>query len=265
MNEKGYQSQFLEGFSYNNFRDITPLRQREWGGEEVKHLEMKKPYQYDDFKDMIYVADDVDLRETRVRTRGERTTYTKPKPQPESGSATYTPMSMFDDGTWRRNETLQYDAGVVLGNISNFTKSYIRFPRINIPQGSVITSAILTLRARRNDSTTPVNVRIYGNARDYAIAPLDAAYADSLGVTNAFVDWDGIPAWTSGTDYVVPSDLSRIIQEIVSREKWSRMGALMLFIFNNGSASDVGRAARGFEDPGTGLARLYIDYKYEPE
>jgi hypothetical protein len=57
MIEKGFRSQSADEPNYKSFRDIVTLRGKEWEGQIIPNLEMKRPQDYKDFHEMIYVYD----------------------------------------------------------------------------------------------------------------------------------------------------------------------------------------------------------------
>jgi len=113
--------------------------------------------------------------------------------------------------------------------LAGHTPVGLRYPGWNIPNGSLITGARLTVWAAQNDDM-PTQVTIQGEAIDdspnfYWPHP----YPGDRTPTGASVTWSLDEPWTAGTSYVAP-DLSPIIQEIVDRPGWSSLNALSLLL-----------------------------------
>jgi hypothetical protein len=104
---------------------------------------------------------------------------------------------------------------------------------LNIPGGSTIDSAALTLRAERTfarDGTRISNTRFSAEDTDSAAAYSTSADFDTRWAnrTTARVDWDGIPGQTVNADFTSP-DFSSVIQEIIDRPGWSSGNVMNLF------------------------------------
>jgi hypothetical protein len=147
------------------------------------------------------------------------------------------PQVTADNAIWQSNSSgFTTAAPGYLGGTGAagvFYNAALRFPGINIPQGSVINSAILTLYAHDDLSGVTANVLISGNDEDNAAAPASYGAGDTKTLTTASVPWSPA-AWTTNTGYPSP-DLATIIQEIVSRSTWTSNNALMLIIRDNGT------------------------------
>lgn len=140
------------------------------------------------------------------------------------------------------------DATIRFGNSGNYYYgTTMRFQNVNIPQGSTISVAYITL-LEYGETGTVCRLKIWGNDEDDAVAPTDVSEFEGLTKTNASVDWDGDPAqnWVPQN---TPSIVD-IIQEIVGRGGWVSGNAMQIMILNDGSDS--------------GAERQYEDYDTEP-
>ncbi|MCK4542166.1 MAG: hypothetical protein KAU17_08035 [Spirochaetales bacterium] len=151
-------------------------------------------------------------------------------------SGTYYPAVSGDDGHWVpadfQNTLTQMYFGMFLEGIGTF----IRCPNITIPQGSTITSAYIRFTAYSSLSSTVVNVNVYFNDVDDAIAPTSSSEGDALSLTSP-ITWNGVEAWTDGIQYDTPS-LASILQSVINRTGWSSGNALQIVIKDNGSSGD---------------------------
>ena len=148
---------------------------------------------------------------------------------------TYQVVASTDDA-FRRLGTLGWDltASMNSGAASatvNRMGAGARFKNILIVNGATITEAHLTLRCNSSTSGTVVNSRVSAEDVDDAITFADDADAFDTrwaARTTARVDWDAIPAWTSGVDYDSP-DIKTVIKEIVDRGGWASGQDIVIF------------------------------------
>ena len=107
-------------------------------------------------------------------------------------------------------------------------RSGFRFTNVNIPQGSIINSAYLKLKASTipPDGTMP-DTFIEGEDSDNAATFSTMNDYDGRPRTSASVSWTP-SAWVEDTWYTSP-DIRNIIQEIVNRSGWRKGNALALF------------------------------------
>lgn len=103
-----------------------------------------------------------------------------------------------------------------------------RFTEVTIPAGATITSAILRLVARENDSGTICRTRIHGQASDNPNTFSTKVDFDGRSLTTSYVNWDSIPSWTLNSTYESP-DISTIIQEIINRPGWVSGNSIVIF------------------------------------
>lgn len=132
------------------------------------------------------------------------------------------------------------------------------FRSILIPKGSIIKSAVITLRASSNQTGTVCRTRFYAES---SVSPLQySTYGDFTGrsLTTAFVDWT-VPAFTLDTDYQTP-DLTAIIQEVIDKADWETGKSIAIQWKDNGSDTNARRAVYGYEDTSLHCAQIAIEY-----
>lgn len=135
----------------------------------------------------------------------------------------------------------------------------IRFPNINIPKDATITEAYVKFTCYAVIAGTPVNVNVYFNDIDNAVAPTNYAEIDALDLTTE-IAWNAIPVWADGTQYDTP-DIKTILQSIVDRAGWASGNALMVVVKNNGSTSGRYRRFSTIEHlAGVEKAELHITW-----
>lgn len=103
----------------------------------------------------------------------------------------------------------------------------LRWTGLTIPQGATINSAYLVVEASDARSATVVNSKIQGHYQDNAATFSTLADWNARPRTAAIVNWDNIPAWSTGVEYTSP-DIATIIQEIINRPGWASGNALAL-------------------------------------
>ena len=115
-------------------------------------------------------------------------------------------------------------------------KVALRFPEIDIPQGSTISSASLVFTAAQSDSAT-TNWTIQAE-KSASSATLTTANNDigARALTTASVAYNNVPAWTADSTYATP-DLATVVQEVVDDPAWCgglNGSALTFIISGNG-------------------------------
>jgi len=139
----------------------------------------------------------------------------------------------------------------------------MRFTNVTIPQGSTITTAYLTFRARTTRTQTPIYSKIRGEAADNAAQFSDYANYSGRARTTAQVLWNDIPAWTAGNDYNSP-EIKTVIQEIVNRAGWAAGNALVIFWDDHDGNTSAGiRHAQSYNMDATNAPKLHIEYSGE--
>ena len=100
--------------------------------------------------------------------------------------------------------------------------------KFNIPNGSTINTAYLTVTSRANTTDDNVQLKVNVENTDDAVAPTSFSdYNDK--VTTTGVDWDFSDDWTAGTSYNSP-DISTEIQTVVNRAGWVSGNDINLFV-----------------------------------
>jgi len=150
----------------------------------------------------------------------------------------------------------------------------MRFQNVTIPQGATITAAYITIYCYTPCNGTVVRTRIIGDDEDNAaafstLADFQARRGIIVGgandnyITSAYVDWDGMAAWSAGVSYN-SADISAVIQEIVNRAGWASGNALVLFWddFNDRSDhnTDCRRIGRPYDGDAANAPKLHIEY-----
>jgi hypothetical protein len=133
----------------------------------------------------------------------------------------------------------------------------MRFVNLAIPPGATITAAYLQFQVDET-ATTSTSLEIRGQAADHA-ATFTTSTSDisSRPRTTAFATW-APPAWNTvgqaGLDQRT-SDLSVILQEIVSRPGWASGNALVIVITGSGK-----RVAESFNGTSAGAPLLHVEF-----
>lgn len=150
----------------------------------------------------------------------------------------------------------------------------MRFLNVALPQGANITTAYLTFRASASASNNIVKSNLTGEAIDNAstfstLANYQARRGTAAGgasnanLTSAYVNWDSIGAWTSGSDYNSP-EIKTIIQEIVNRAGWASGNAMVIFfddhLARGTQSSGVYRYATSYDVNSSFAPLLHIEY-----
>jgi len=129
----------------------------------------------------------------------------------------------------------------------------LRFTSVTIPQGATITDAYIKFQADESQSVQ-TDLTFQTQASDDAPA-FDGSNSDVSGrsMNGSSVDWNSVPAWTTGNYYDTP-DLSTIIQDVVDRAGWSSGNALVVVVTGSGH-----RTAESYG--GTYPATLFVSYE----
>jgi hypothetical protein len=136
-----------------------------------------------------------------------------------------------------------YAAGQISGFIND---SAARFITINIPQGSTINSAYLTLVAAADRTATTMLTDLYAEATNTASQITSEADFNGRATTSG-VAWDNIGSWASGTAYVSP-DIATPVQEVINRTGWQSGNAINIFWKDRGSTNGALRNGASFDN-----------------
>jgi len=127
--------------------------------------------------------------------------------------------------------------GLAGGGIIHGT--WMRFLNVTIPQGSTISSAVITFVSSSNFSGTVCDVKINCEDADNPVAPTTAADARGRARTSNTL-WNGLGSWTTGTSYATPN-FSASLQTVINRVGFASGNAIQVFIDDNGSSSGATR------------------------
>ncbi len=116
----------------------------------------------------------------------------------------------------------------------------LRFNNLMIPQGAIITNAVITFKAMSadGDNTNSENVSFFIEAQydDNVSSFSNSSYdVSSRPKTAATVDWVPSPL-SSKTSYNTPN-LATMVQEVVDRSGWINGNSMAFFIIGSGSRS----------------------------
>jgi len=134
----------------------------------------------------------------------------------------------------------------------------IRFSDLSIPTNAIITKAYIQFQADETDFRLDTELNIVAEKTDNAISFSDTdVNISARSKTNASVSW-APPTWKNigdkGEDQRT-SELSEIVQEIVSKTDWDS-GNAMAFIFTGTGR----RVAESYDGDSTAAPLLYIEY-----
>jgi len=137
----------------------------------------------------------------------------------------------------------------------------IRFTDLAIPQNAAITKAYIQFKVDETSSES-TQLTIHGENIDNASTFSTATYnISSRTKTNASVSWSPA-AWSTvgaeGEDQRT-SDLTSIVQEIVSESGWSSGNAMAFIITGTGE-----RVAESYKGDPTGAPLFYVEYTTDP-
>lgn len=134
------------------------------------------------------------------------------------------------------------------------------FKRVTIPQGAVITTAILSMYAYAAGAVTDVNVLIHCNDVDNPTMPDNTTEFNALALT-AGIEWHGVPAWATTTWYDA-SEMKTEIQTIIDRAGWTFDNDLMVVIKDDESTINARRTPSPHEyADGQYSMRLYLEWE----
>jgi hypothetical protein len=155
----------------------------------------------------------------------------------------------FDDGEFQNDEVDKLDDDDLdmgwEGEDGNIMTSFTRFRNVTIPQGSVITSAVLTIYAHEDEFDEAI-ITVYGEASDNAASINETDLLSNKVFTNASVNWTCSDEWIMWEPYSSP-DLSSIIQEIIDRPGWQSGNAFTLYMKGQDQGASFLDQARDFE------------------
>ena len=138
----------------------------------------------------------------------------------------------------------------------------LRFNNLKIPQGAKIKHAHVRFKADEVDRGK-VKLRIRGDDSDNAARFVEKRHnLSSRKLTSASVNWQP-KSWTTvgrtGGRQWTP-DISKVLQEVVSRKGWKRGNSFAVIIDSKSKAKRVAESYRGDKK---GAPLLYIEYTFE--
>jgi len=141
------------------------------------------------------------------------------------------------------------------------------FRNITIPKAATILAAKLTYIADTSQSGTVVRTKVRAADEDNPTRPASTNDYLARPLTEALINWDGIPPWVVNQVYDSP-DFKDVIQELVNRQNWQEGNAMLIFWDDRDDRSDhTARAARdisGYLRSPTKAPLLTIEYQVGP-
>lgn len=137
----------------------------------------------------------------------------------------------------------------------------VRFNGVGIPQGAVVTSAVLEFSPRSQTGSTGAGSPTFTirgeNTDNAATFTTGSNNVGSRATTTASASWSPSTTWVVGTPQQSSSVVS-VVQEIVDRAGWSN-GNSMAFVMS-GSAANNFRRALSYDSGATTAPRLLVQY-----
>jgi len=136
--------------------------------------------------------------------------------------------------------------------------TWMRFLNVTIPQGSTISSAVITFVSSIGATGTVCNVKINCEDADNPVVPTTAADARSRARTSNTL-WSSIGSWTTGTSYATPN-FSASLQTVINRVGFASGNAIQVFIEDNGSTTGAIRQPASWDHTTRAEPALDITY-----
>lgn len=138
-----------------------------------------------------------------------------------------------DDGEWSAGAFNSSNAALNFGRSGGVSRNqFLRFSSVNIPL-SIITSGSIELGAQATGNI--VNLGVFGNASATPTAPINEAQANALAKTSASGHY--AVQTPNPTNIIYITNISHIIQEIVTLGGWASGNAMMLMTYALDSAN----------------------------
>ena len=115
-------------------------------------------------------------------------------------------------------------------------RNVILMKNVNIAQGTVITSSLLTIKSLFDDIGIVTSCNVSANAVDDGVVPSTGTEIRALTTTSAVVNWSLAATWVADADYSV--DITTVIQEILNRPGWVSGNDILIIIDSVGECSD---------------------------
>jgi hypothetical protein len=227
--------------TYTEFMDEVTDQAIISQGAVYSPIESKKPEEASDYGNMMYLFNSnlQNLSGLEVPTLDDpyvTSTGIVPIPATISMQLTLMPMLSSDDGyAWNTGGGTGFSNTAVYCNIGGLPIGYnnytfVRFPNVEIEQGTLIKSAFWMVVDPDSDAlgSDPMVPMYFNNVGD-AVTPFDYASTVALLRTNSSVSWP-LPPFTSGVPYTSPN-LKVPLQEVILRPDWKKGNALMLLVW----------------------------------
>lgn len=156
-------------------------------------------------------------------------------------------------------DTLQQFVSFGDGITGGERRACLRFTNVTVPHGATVNSASAVFTCYAASVVDGVNLNIYANAEDDAVAPTSTATCEAKTQTTAVVNWAFDTDWAINSEYTTP-DIAAIIQEVVNRAGWVSGNAIMVIVRDNNSAVDARRASYDYTNTPGKSAKLNITY-----
>jgi len=137
----------------------------------------------------------------------------------------------------------------------------IRFTNLNIPQDAIITKSYIQFKVDEDDFVADTLLTIEGEKTDNALTFTTATHnISSRSRTTASVSWSPVRWDTIGVAGVDQrtSDLTSIVQEIVSQIGWNAGNAMVFIVTGEGK-----RVAESYNGDQAGAPMLYVEYSMD--
>ncbi len=173
----------------------------------------------------------------------------------------------WNGSSWSFGRTSTYVAAGYNSATFNKAGSGMRWLNITIPKGAIISVAYLRLHASTSYAGTVVRSKIRGELSPNPVTFSNLADFDNRPRALTTVDWEDIPAWSSGTYYNSP-EIKDIIQEIIDQGDWASGNTLVLFWDDFDDLSDHNANCRRYGGSWNSTTkeppRLHIEYFIVP-
>jgi hypothetical protein len=164
-------------------------------------------------------------------------------------------LASADDGYWAGGWSYNSSqVGIGKNFLGGDVYSAFRFNSVNIPQGTTITSATLTIVDGENNSKS-ISTRLYGidedDTADFSSDP------GSRSKTTAYTDYSQTNQTTDNTNVIT---VTSIVQEIVNRGSWSSGNDMGFISADQGSSNDNILRYHAYDGSTTKCALLTINW-----
>ena len=184
-------------------------------------------------------------------------TYSSGAPAPATAVAASTSGTLTLTVAGTQDDAEEGSSVVMNGKALDFSQNGqtvgLRFTDVALPQGAKIKAATISFTAIAADSA-PVNLKVQAEASDTA-APFSGSFK-ARAKTSASSLWQPRP-WTKGKA-TRTSDLSSVIQEVVSRSGWQSGNALAFYVTGD---RNIKRSAYSVDAGAQYAALLHISYE----